>query len=85
MCLGKVIVSKSCQISSIEKKELGQGAYFGLTSMYFNTKARATIKTTTNITCLYMDKHKSFAETIVPVLREIERICQAYQDFISSI
>ncbi len=84
MCLGKVVVSKSCQTSSIEKKELGEGAYFGLTSMYFNTKTRATIKTATNITCLYMNK-QAFTETIVPVLKEIECICQAYQDFISSI
>ncbi len=40
------------------KKELDQGAYFSLTSMYFNIKARAT-----NMTYLYMDK-QSFADTI---------------------
>ncbi len=75
---------KSCQTSSVEQKELSQGNYFGLTSVYFSGKARATAKAVTNVICLYMDKNSN-EETIFPVLRDMERICQGYHDFISSI
>jgi len=55
------------------QKKLNPGDYFGLTPAYFVGKARATVKATTHVVCLYMDK-ASIAETIAPIIREIERI-----------
>jgi len=65
----------------IQKKKLNPGDYFGLTPAFFGGTARATVKAKIHVVCLYMNK-TSIEETIPSIIREIERISQAYHDFI---
>ncbi|CAF3610957.1 unnamed protein product [Rotaria sp. Silwood1] len=79
-----VVSKKSSPDQEVVLKILGEGDYFGALPIFFNIPSHVALKARDQVTCMMMDR-QTFQGMVAPEIKLMERISQAYYEFIHSV